>query len=283
MGFSEHVLLPGLWVVLIVWEVRLFWAQPAYLACLPAELFFLTVFVDASDFVLASLLHLISYILLPISAIIYILGFVIVCARFIILLPLSIIVPLLFLIYFGLYILVSRFLLLSRLLLSALLFLFSKICIVRWPRFRLKPQVTPGPKCVDGCSRPLESKLCPTCESLVDASALLTGTWWLFTRPVEAHLHYTERDLKQSAESCALCYLLLDSKSGTSHAASSSASQYGSISNLEAAAERLTVKIWERRHVLVGPLLRIQLVGRGFESRPLAVGQVRNGRDASHA
>lgn len=281
MGFVEHVLFPAVWVALIAWNGQLIWNQPAYLFAVPFEIFYFHIITSVVGEAYASLFHLFSYILLLIRAIVYILGFILASVRFLLFLPLLIMIPLLFWIYCGLYTLVSRFLGLSGLLFSALLALFSKICIVRWPRFR-KPQSTLESKCVDGCIRRFESKPCLMCDNLVDASALLTGTWWLFTKPVEVHLHHTELDLKQSAESCALCYLLLGSKFASSHIAPGSTSQYGSISNLEAATERLMVKIWEQRHVLAQPTLRIQLVGRGIESRSLAVGQVKNGRCFSH-
>jgi hypothetical protein len=56
------------------------------------------------------------------------------------------------------------------------------------------------------------------------------------------------------------------------------ASQYGSITLPDSGDDRLTVKLWEKRSISERPLLRIQLVGRGIISIPLAVEEFHRGR-----
>jgi hypothetical protein len=81
-------------------------------------------------------------------------------------------------------------------------FLWSRWLVIRPPRCR-----TPPPVCEADCGSQ-RNTLCETCASLVRSSALITGTWSIFTKPVETHVHYTQRGLLQSAKDCHLCSLL---------------------------------------------------------------------------
>lgn len=48
-------------------------------------------------------------------------------------------------------------------------------------------------------------------DNLIENSSLLIGTKWGFTKSSRVHVHYTAAELKQSAEDCHLCHLLLES------------------------------------------------------------------------
>jgi hypothetical protein len=286
MGFVVYVVLPGMWVGGGFLLRLSFSIHSTYLAQVAAGtsaiLFLMTLNIIAFwwEECVELAMFLLSCILLPIRLVTYILSLLLLLLRFVLLLLLSLFLPLLFFAYFGLYLLVSSVPHLLRFLLSSLLSITSKICIVRGARYR---QSTLGSHCVPGCNRLLESQLCPTCDLLVESSSLLIGTRWLFTHPVEKHLHHTASDLETSAKSCALCHLLLFSVKSAGHSiVSDRSTQYGSIARLESAADRLTVRLWEQRSILERPLLRIQLIGNGFESKSLAVGQVHNGTERIH-
>jgi hypothetical protein len=81
-------------------------------------------------------------------------------------------------------------------------FLWSRWLVIRPPRCR-----TPAPICEADCGSQ-RNALCEACASLVRSSALITGTWSIFTKPVETHVHHTQRGLLQSAADCHLCSLL---------------------------------------------------------------------------
>ncbi|KAI1387330.1 heterokaryon incompatibility protein-domain-containing protein [Hypoxylon trugodes] len=265
MGFWQHVFLPGFWVALVVGEAFLFWIEPAFLGFLPFEIWFLILSTAAFGSLKASLLYLFSYLLWCISTILYVLAVIVVCIRFALLLTLSSILFVSFRVYLGVYLALGRLLPLPRLLfislLSPPLSLFSKACVLRWPRFRTKLP---------------ESELCSTCERMIDRSALLTGTWSLLAKRVESHSHHTARDLEISAKQCALCHLLPGPKSMTGPATSSSNSLNENISLEEGREETLEVKIWEEGHVLAGQVLRMQLIGDQFKSEELVIGRVKN-------
>ncbi|KAH7303675.1 heterokaryon incompatibility protein-domain-containing protein [Stachybotrys elegans] len=64
--------------------------------------------------------------------------------------------------------------------------------------------------CVASCQYNLGSRLCATCDSMIDSSALLVGTRWAWTWRSERHCHHTTVErLRQSSFRCALCQLLL--------------------------------------------------------------------------
>lgn len=137
----------------------------------------------------------------------------------------------------------------------------SKICVVRRPRYQ---QSASRLQCIDGCTKPLKSTLCTKCTSLLNRSSLLTGTKWVFTRPVEYHRHHSRASLERSAPSCHLCNTLLRSIAEWS-------SQYGASNS-----DELTIKLWEKRSIFGRPLLRIQ-VSDNPESEPLTVEEFHHG------
>lgn len=260
--------------------------EPGLLSLLPTEIFFLAFFLYGFEILRASLLRLLSYLANLVSApfviVFFVLSFliqlvfiVIVCLRFIILLPFSILLPISFLCYFCLYFTLKWTISSLYLVFSLFLTLFSKFYVVRRPRFRQGAMS----KCSQGCKRERESELCSTCRTLVDSSALLTGTWRLFTRPIEMHPHLKNYDLMISSRSCALCSLLQHSKLAIDDAASRSHWQDGSRGAVEAAGTIHMIKIWEEAHIREGPILRIQLVDNepGYKALglPLAVGEVK--------
>lgn len=165
---------------------------------------------------------------------------------------------------------VNRF---CNIMACSFLSLYSKAFIFRRPRYR---QNILGSQCVDGCER---RSLCETCKRVIDSSPLLIGTAWGFTLPVERHPHHTAKGIKESAEKCHLCNLLLRSVESSGDSVDSERpSQYGSIllsdSNIS-----LTMKVWETRYVFERPLLRIQLIGGKFKSDPLIVEEFHHGTD----
>src|SRR5579862_5082825 len=149
-------------------------------------------------------------------------------------------------------------------------FLFSKVCVIRTPRYRQRTQ-----GCVSGCKSHL-GELCPTCDLLIDSSPLLTGTRGFLTLPVETHFHHTARDLQDSAKSCRLCNFLLHSIKHTPILRPTL--QYGSIS-IPPTNNKLTLKLWEERPFGQKPLLRIRLDGDDISDPvPLTVEEVHKGR-----
>jgi hypothetical protein len=133
---------------------------------------------------------------LPIALIWDILSSIFLAAQFSFLTISSFVLHSLLVSYFWVYPLFPASKRFSRFSLSLLLLLCSKVFVVRRPRYC---RTTLGSGCVSGCKRLLESKLCPSCDSLINSSPLLVGARWIFTRPVEYHLHHTARDLQISA------------------------------------------------------------------------------------
>lgn len=74
---------------------------------------------------------------------------------------------------------------------------------MRPPRYRI--HVKCDPKCQTGTA-----KRCTVCEDVIRTSALLTGTWWIFTRCVEVHKHHDVAGLLTSSDSCSLCRMIRD-------------------------------------------------------------------------
>ncbi|KAK0669853.1 heterokaryon incompatibility protein-domain-containing protein [Cercophora samala] len=70
--------------------------------------------------------------------------------------------------------------------------------VVRWPRFRSKERFS-------------KVRLCERCRGVVDQSALLSGTWAVFTRAKERHLLCDKiQDMEDSG--CSLCEALLSQR-----------------------------------------------------------------------
>jgi hypothetical protein len=156
------------------------------------------------------------------------------------------------------------------------IYVFSIVCVVRLPRYQRMTQLRCLPEIM-----PHRDELCSVCERLVDRSALITGTKWIFMRPVEKHHHHTAIDLLISAKSCHLCHLLLNSMDPTGHRLSPEPIlQYGSIpvSTSTSTRDKITVKVWEERVLQGKSSLCIQLSGTGIpDALPLRVEEVHIG------
>lgn len=188
----------------------------------------------------------------------------------------SLVLLVIFLAYFALYVLVSSTFNLLHLTGRTSLSLLSEIVVYRRPRYRAGPEEL---GCKGKCKRRFESKLCGTCNEMVNSSPLLSGTHGLLCRPYEEHTHHDWDELKRRGNDnsngeehrgCALCSLLLKSvRCGQANAQNEG--------DLELGPQKLRVKIWQKSFRLDKPLIRIQLLGPGLESRPLAVGEVLKG------
>lgn len=84
-------------------------------------------------------------------------------------------------------------------------YICSKRWVIRLPRYRRRKS-----RCDSKCESH-KCEICDTCNDLVKSSRLLTGTGWLFASRGEKHFHHTAEGLRNSAASCHLCALLLNS------------------------------------------------------------------------
>lgn len=122
-------------------------------------------------------------------------------------------------------------------------------------------------RCLTGCQRELGSCLCAVCDTMIDASSLLVGTGWIWTRLVEEHPHHSSiEDLWQSSTHCALCQLLVRSLQ-VQH----SRAQCNVLDN--PILPSYVVKVREIAEPPGGSSLKIQLVVDGMEMRSLVVSQ----------
>ncbi len=273
-GFVTNIIGPAILLGLFSWQLYQTCMNLGLLAILPAEIFFLPMAMHVSNTLYVSFMNLLWYLLFVISPAgwIYAIYVTLNLPRIIITLLFSSVLSFSFLTYYFCVFLVTVRVIHSWRLFEGLL---PSLFIIRWPRFR-ESSLSFG--CIQGCRRVFESNLCAVCNALVDSSAVLTGTWWLFTKPTEMHLHYTDQELLESSKTCSLCYLLFNSRSSTTQNASSLNSNYVSTNDLESATDRSIVKIWKSSRVLEERTLCIQLIGSQFESEPLIVGVVDNGR-----
>ena len=142
----------------------------------------------------------------------------------------------------------------------------TKVCVIREPRYQ---RATSGRSPTVDFVNSSVSNTCERCTDLVDRSALLTGTTFAVTRPVEYFSHHTRDALEISARDCHLCNLLLRSIAKWS-------SGYGTTNVQSDRDEDLTIKVWEKREILGKPRLRVQVTAR-YGSEPLEIEELHYG------
>jgi hypothetical protein len=116
--------------------------------------------------------------------------------------------------------------------------------------------------CEVGCRTSMEG-LCPVCKGIVHASPLLSGRLrWPIVSSAEIYMHHDWKELKKSANSCALCCLLRSSIKPQ---------------ELETLDQQATLAIWtsescivqirETRSIEEGTEIKLWLQGDNFRSR----------------
>jgi hypothetical protein len=150
--------------------------------------------------------------------------------------------------------------------------LLSKVFVVRKPRYKSRTTFSADPEHGNSSIKPV---LCSICNRTVNAARLLCGTRWFVTRPKEYFAHHTFPGLRESAQSCHLCNLLLQSLQRIPSDPPAARRDYGTITIPWRSSAEPTLKFSEHRPISSKSILRLQLVGKRVVSTPLTINETR--------